>query len=146
MEDRLLGINRVVFVKDPTILPPGVPHTEAIDALANNHQVVILLSHGNKYHFPAGWILPDNVSLLEYDLDLPSITQAVYLIRDLLRQHNIEMQSRFLDNDDALPMILAGACLTVGPNTKVTFINKPEQYTTKYKNPIVTTDTDWDCF
>lgn len=139
-------LSRVVFVKDPTVLPLGVPHTEAIDALAKNHNVVILLSHGNRYQLPKDWLLPDNVSMFEYDLDLLSITHVVTVIRDLLREQGIEIHSRHLDNDDPMPMILAGACLTVGPNTKITFVNKPEQYTTKYKEPIVVTDTDWDCF
>lgn len=39
MEANLLS-NRVVFVKDPTALPHGVAHHEAIDALAKNNKVV----------------------------------------------------------------------------------------------------------
>lgn len=145
MGDRVL-VNRVVFVKDPSVLPQGVTHSEAIDALAKNHHLVILLSHGNKYLIPPGWIVPSNVHMFEYDLSLPSIAHVTGVIRNLLREHGIEIHSRHLDNDDPMPMILAGACLTVGPNTKLTFVNKPEQYTTKYQEPIVVADTDWDCF
>jgi len=144
MGDRVL-VNRVVFVKDPSVLPVGIPHSEAIETLAKNHQVVILLSHGNSYVLPNGWEMPGNVSLFEYDLDLLSITHVIGVIRDLLRDHGIEIHSRHLDNDDALPMILAGSVLTVGPNTKISFVNKPEQYTNKpSKDPIIQTETDWD--
>lgn len=146
METGVLN-GRVVFVKDPTALPRGVPHTEAIDALSRNNRAVILLSHGNKYQLPKDWILPSNVSIFEYELDLDSIAEAVRRVREVLVQHGVDLHSRYLDNDDALPMLLAGACLTLGPNTKVVFVNKPDQYSNiKVSQETVRKDTDWDLF
>ncbi len=145
METQFLR-QRVVFVKDPTALPNGVQHHDAIDALAKNNRVVILLSHGNKYRLPKGWLLPHNVKLIEYDLTVESIEQSVNQIRSLLRGYGVDLYSRHLDNDDPMPMLLAGACMTLSPGTKVAFVNKPDQYSNAKQetDPTVNYDADWD--
>lgn len=139
---------RVVFVKDPTALPNGVRHHEAIDALAKNNRLVLLLSHGNKYQLPHGWLLPHNVRLIEYDLTTEAIEENVNKIRNILSEYGVDLYSRHLDNDDPMPMLLAGACMTMGPGTKVAFVNKPDQYSNAKQDPdpICYEDTDWDLF
>lgn len=129
MEPKLLK-SRVVFVKDPTALPQNVQHHEAVEALARSNNLVVLMSHGNPYLFPEGWIMPYNVKTIDYDLTVEGITAGVVQARDLLRTYNIDLHSRHLDNDEALPMLLAGACLTVPVATEVAFINKPSQFKT----------------
>lgn len=148
MEAKLLVSNRVVFVKDPTALPNGVRHHEAIDALAKNNRLVLLLSHGNKYQLPTGWQLPGNVKLIEYDLTMPGIEENITKIRNILSDHGIDLYSRHLDNGDPMPMLLAGACLTLSHGTKVTFVNKPDQYINAKQDPdpISYEETDWDLF
>lgn len=145
MEAKLLN-QRVVFVKDPTVLPQSIPHHEAIAALAKNNKLVLLLSHGNKYTLPLGWILPHNAIIIEYALTNEDIVQNVYRVRNLLNLHGIDMYSRHLDNDDPMPMLLAGACLTLSPGTKVAFVNKPEQYLNAKQDPdpVKFEDIDWD--
>ena len=138
---------RIVFVKDPTALPRGISHVDVVEALAKNNKVVILFSHGNKYQFPKDWTLPHNVYLLEYDLTLTSIADHVYELSTLLQRHGVDLYSRHLDNTDPMPMLLAGACLTLNPGTKVAFINKPDQYINiKQEQEIVSVETDWDIF
>lgn len=146
MEAKFLG--RVVFVKDPMALPNGVRHHEAVEALAKSNRVVILLSHGNKYIFPKGWLLPHNVKLIEYDLTLESVEQGVNKIRSILNGYGVDLYSRHLDNDDPMPMLLAGACLTLSPGTKVAFVNKPDQYSNakQISDPTTYEETDWDLF
>lgn len=147
MEAKLLISNRVVFVKDPTALPAGVYHHEAIEALSRNNKLVVLLSHGNKYQLPPGWILPHNCKLIEYELTLENIEQNVIKIRNMLSEHGIDLYSRHLDNSDPMPMLLAGACLTMGPGTTVAFVNKPDQFTNAKQAPEpVYEETDWDLF
>lgn len=139
-------LNRVVFVKDPTALPEGMKHHTAVEALSRNNRVVILLSHGNKYNFPKGWLLPENVSLIEYEFDNKSIEAGTSQVRAMLRRHGIDLYSRHLDNSDPMPMLLAGSLMTLSPGTQVTFVNKPDQYTTAEtpKREPVTVDCDWD--
>lgn len=88
------------------------------------------------------------MSMFEYDLDMASIVACVSKVRALLSRHGVDLYSRHLDNDDPMPMLLAGACLTLGPNTKVVFVNKPDQYSNiKYqRDPIIDKETDWDLF
>lgn len=121
--------SRVVIVKDPSVLPEGVRHCDAVDALANSNKVVVLMSHGNKYKFPKGWILPSNVSLLEYDLTLGSIEKCVIRLREILHTHGIELHSRHLLEADPMPMPLAGSVLVMNLGTELSFINKPSQFT-----------------
>lgn len=141
-------LRRVVFVKDPTALPGNVSHQAAVESLAAANNLVVLMSHGNPYLFPTGWIVPHNVKQIPYDLSLPGIVAGVLQVRELLREYDITMSSRHLDNDDALPMLLAGACLTVGSGTEVAFVNKPGQFTqAKQDNTPDVYDphtTDWD--
>ena len=144
MEDKLRVNTRVVFVKDPTALPSDLRHHEAVEALAEANRLVILLSHGNKYHLPAGWLLPHNCHLIEYDLTVENIAENVIKIRNLLNTYGIALYSRFLDNSDPMPMLLAGACLTLSPGTTVAFINKPDQFNTTKQASIPYANTDWD--
>lgn len=136
---------RIVFVKDPSALPQKVYHHEAIEALAKNNRVVILLSHGNKYKLPKGWIPPHNVITLEYELTLENIEENIHNLKHILSGYGIDLYSRHLDNSDPLPMLLAGSCLTLSPGTKVAFVNKPDQYTSaKQEESAKYKDTDWD--
>lgn len=136
---------RVVFVKDPTALPQGVRHHEAIDALCKTHDLVMLLSHGNKYHFPRGWILPTNCKLVSYEVDTASIQSGLVLLRETLAAYGIGVHSRYLDDADPLPILLSSACLTMGAGTDVTFINKPTQYNAEpTAEPIEVPESDWD--
>jgi hypothetical protein len=109
--------DRVVFIKDPSALPRGLKHPDAIDSLSKDSKLVILLSHGNKYALPPGWIMPHNVRLLEYDLDMASISKCVTTLKDLLKQHGIDVYSRHLTNTDPMPIVLAGACMTMRTGT-----------------------------
>lgn len=122
------GLDRVVFVKDPSVLPEGAKHNEAIDVLSAANSLVLLLSHGNKYRFPDGWVLPANVKLLEYDLDMTSIQAAVIRIRDILREFGVDVRSRHLDDREALPMPLAGAIITMNVGTQLVFLNGENSY------------------
>lgn len=122
------GLDRVVFVKDPSVLPEGSKHHEAIDALAAANKLVLLLSHGNKYKLPEGWILPSNVRLLEYDLDMTSIQAAVIRIRDILREFGVDVHSRHLNDGEALPIPLAGAIITMNVGTQLLFLNGENSY------------------
>lgn len=144
METQVLS--RVVFVKDPTALPKNVKHHEAIESLAAVNKVVILLSHGNKYILPPAWIFPHNVSLFEYEITMESIVNCVRQIKELLLKHHIGLYSRHLDNEDPMPILLAGACLTLGAGTEVSFINKPDEYTNTTVTPtkVEQSDVDWD--
>lgn len=121
-------LTRIVFVKDPTVLPENEKHHEVIDSLAKANKLVVLLSHGNKYNFPDGWILPANARLLEYDLEMPSIQAAVRRIRNLLREYDVEVHSRHLDERDALPIVLSGALMAVPSGTELSFLNGQTQY------------------
>lgn len=125
---------RVVIVKDPSIFPEGRRHDQVVDALANTHTLVVLMSHGNKYRFPKGWTLPNNASLLEYDLELGSIEECVIRLRELLRAHGIDVHSRHLENMDPMPIPLAGSVLVMNFGTEVAFINNEEQLATKLSN------------
>lgn len=127
MADTFLS-NRVVVVKDPTALPEGVKHPDAIDALAKTHKAVVLLSHGNKYWLPPGYVLPANVTVLKYDLDMASIQKCVLKLREIFREHGISMYSRHLDDDDPMPLLLSGACMTMNVGTELAFVNKPDKY------------------
>lgn len=138
------GLDRVVFVKDPTVLPEGFKHHEAIDTLAAANSLVLLLSHGNKYKFPDGWILPANVRLLEYDLDMTSIQAAVIRIRDILREFGVDVHSRHLDDREALPMPLAGAIITMNVGTQLVFLNGENSYAALKKKVEVPVDRDED--
>ncbi|NBU69870.1 MAG: hypothetical protein EBS53_00170 [Bacteroidetes bacterium] len=145
MADHVL--NRIVFVKDPTVLPENEKHHEVVDSLAKANKLVVLLSHGNKYNFPAGWILPSNVKLLEYDLEMPSIKAAVSRIRTLLREHNVEVHSRHLDERDTLPIVLSGALVAVPTGTELSFLNGQTQYVRTRKTletPTIVEQTEWD--
>lgn len=146
MEDKLRVNTQVVFVKDPTALPLELRHHEAVEELAKTNRLVILLSHGNKYQLPSGWLLPHNCYLIEYDLTVESIAENVHRIRNLLNNYGIALYSRFLDNSDPMPMLLAGACLTLSPGTTVAFINKPDQFINTKQSPVCYEDTDWDLF
>jgi hypothetical protein len=135
-------LRRIIFVKDPTVLPEGVKHREAVEALADANKLVILLSHGNKYLFPEGWIPPANVKLLEYDLDMPSIQAAVRRVRLILKEHGVEVYSRHLDYFDALPIVLSGAVVEVPEGTELAFINGKTEY--KHVHKILETPTSAD--
>lgn len=121
--------SRVVIVKDPSALPGGLKHHRAVDALATTNKAVVLMSHGNKYKFPKGWILPGNVTLLEYDLENGSIEKCVIRLREILRGHGIDVHSRHLAEADPMPMPLAGSVLVMNIGTEIAFINEPVQYT-----------------
>lgn len=126
-------------------MPQKTYHHEAVEALAKNNRVVILLSHGNKYKFPKGWMLPHNVVMLEYDLTLENIEENIHNLKNILSGYGIDLYSRHLDDGDPLPMLLAGSCLALSPGTKVAFVNKPDQYSNaKQDESIKYKDTDWD--
>jgi hypothetical protein len=141
------NLDRVVFVKDPSVLPEGVKHHEAIDSLAKANKLVLLLSHGNHYHLPQDWILPANVKLLEYDLDMPSIQAAVIRIRDILKQHGVDVYSRHLGGS-SLPLVLSGAVITANLGIQLAFVNGEDEYLKTHKileTPPSTSDsTEWD--
>ena len=144
METQLLN-QRVVFVKDPTALPEGIPHHTAVEVLAKNNKTVILLSHDTKYVFPKDWVCPENVSIIEYSLDLQSITACVIKLRELLKNAGVEIYSRHLDTGDPMPMLLAGACLTLTSGTKIAFVNQPSQFAAvKYPTDPKPVQTAWD--
>lgn len=134
MENAVLS-TRVVVVKDPTALPEGTKHHEAIDTLAKLHKAVVLLSHGNKYKLPPGYILPANVTLLQYDLDMQSIQKCVIRLREILRQYGISIYSRHLDDEDPMPILLSGACLTMNSGTELAFVNRPDNYIEAKERP-----------
>lgn len=138
--------NNVVFVRDPTALPKSVEHAQSVDALARSYKLVILLSHGNKYSFPDGWILPSNVELLEYDLEMSSVQAGVVKLRDILRRHAIEVRSRHLDKRDPMPLVLAGSVITVPVGTDVSFVNNESDFPTiqDLELPTTGTNTEWD--
>lgn len=143
------SVTRIVFVKDPTVLPDDVSHQEAVEALAKANKLVILLSHGNKYAFPEGWVPPANVKLLEYDLEIPSIQAAVRRVRLILREYEIDFHSRHLDDRDALPMVLSGAFVSLPPGVELAFVNGQTEYLKSHKNletPLPTIDQkiEWD--
>jgi hypothetical protein len=143
MEAHLLS--RVVFVKDPSALPEGMPQHAAVDLLAKNNKAVILLSHDAKYVFPKDWVCPANVSIIEYALDVQSITACVIKLREILKTAGVDMYSRHLDTGDPMPMLLAGACLTLSSGTKIAFVNQPSQFATvKLPNDEKPVETDWD--
>lgn len=122
------NLERVVFVKDPSVLPEGVKHHDAVDNLATANKLVVLLSHGNKYSFPEGWILPANVRILEYDLDMSSIQSVVVRIRDILKEFGISLHSRHLGAREVFPIPLAGAVITMNVGTQLAFINGESDY------------------
>ncbi|NJL54359.1 hypothetical protein HC928_03610 [bacterium] len=136
----------VVLVKDPTALPEGFKHHEAVDALAKVSKLVVLMSHGNKYKFPKNWILPSNAVVLEYELDMGSITKCIIRLKELLREHGIDLHSRHLDGYDPMPMPLAGSVLVLNLGTNIQFINKPDEYTAPLAiNPVMyDVDSEWD--
>lgn len=147
MENDVLTRNRIVVIKDPTALPEGAKHDEAIDALARANKVVILLSHGNKYHLPPDYVMPHNVSTIQYDLDMQSIQRCVLRLREILREHGVQMYSRHLDDDDPMPILLGGACITMNAGTELAFVNKPEKYIAtkeKLETPVSYEETEWD--
>lgn len=146
MSSNLGSINRIVFVKDPTVLPDSVTHYETVESLAKVNKLVILLSHGNKYLFPKGWDLPKNVRLLEYDLDMPSIQAAVRKLRLILHEHDVEVQSRHLAFQDALPIVLSGALVSVPQGTELAFLNgkKDAQVHRVFDTPTIQINTEWD--
>jgi hypothetical protein len=129
-------------------LPEGSRQHDAIDTLAAANSLVLLLSHGNKYKLPEGWILPGNVKLLEYDLDMTSIQAAVVRIRDILREFGVDVHSRHLDDREALPIPLAGAIITMNVGTQLVFLNGENSYTAlrqKVETPSKDEDpTKWD--
>lgn len=122
-------LSNVLFIKDPTAFPPDVNQEETIYALAKTNKLVVLLSHGNAYSFTEGFILPDNVKLVPYSLDsFDSITQCVILLCEILKEHDIDLHSRFLDRSVSLPLVLSGAILKTNNNTTVNFVNDKEQF------------------
>lgn len=141
------NLDRVVFVKDPSVLPEGVRHHEAIDALAKANKLVVLLSHGNRYNLPEDWILPANVKLLEYDLDMPSIQAAVVRIRDILKQHGVNVYSRHLGGG-SLPLVLSGAVITTNLGVQLAFVNGADEYVKNHKSletpPSTPDPAEWD--
>lgn len=141
-------LERVVFVKDPSVLPEGVKHHEAIDGLAGANKLVILLSHGNKYQFPEGWILPSNVRVLEYDFDMTSIQSVVIRIRDILREFGINLHSRHLGAREVFPIPLAGAIITMNVGTQLAFINGENEYLASKSSletpPAANDPSEWD--
>lgn len=142
------NLERVVFVKDPSVLPEGVKHHDAVDGLASANKLVVLLSHGNKYHFPENWILPSNVRLLEYDLDMTSIQAVVIRIRDILKEFGISLHSRHLGAREVLPIPLAGAIITMSVGTQLAFINGEAEYlaskATLESPPTQNDPSEWD--
>ena len=141
-------LSHVVFIKDPTSFPADVNQEEAIYALSKVNKLVILLSHGNAYNFTEGFILPDNVKLVPYSLDsFDSITQCVILLCEILKEHDIDLHSRYLDGSVALPLVLSGAILKTDNNTTVHFINDEKQFKelkiVKPSNPIQD-ESKWD--
>jgi len=142
MGNHLAGsVNSVVFVKDPSVLPAG-KHDLAIDDLANKHKLVLLLSYGSPYSLPPNWILPSNVKILDCDLDLPSIQATVVRLRDILRDHGVDLYSRHLDTFDPMPIVLAGACISMNTDTQLIFLN--DLNLNNEQLPIQDVQTDWD--
>ena len=139
-------INRIVFVKDPEVLPTNVTHADAIDSLSRTNNVVILLSHGNKYILPSDWITPHNVTFLEYELEMSSIQECVIKLREVLHSHGIEVYSRHLpDRFDVLPLPLSGALLVNNIGTELSFINNEQQFKLdKPKSDSYDFDLSWD--
>lgn len=136
-------LNRIVFVKDPTALPEGVPHTNAVVALAAINQFVVLLSHGNKYDFPSDWIPPYNSALIEYDVSSVSdIEEKTRVLHELLKKQGVVLHSRWLDKDYALPMLLSGACLSHRDGMQVAFLNNSTHYQTNQQTE-TDVDSDW---
>ena len=139
---------RIVFVKDPSVLPTDVPHHKAIEDLSSTSEAVILLSHGNQYVLPKTWVKPANVTFIEYDIENTSIEKCVVLLRELLRSLGIDVHSRHLAGQDPMPIPLAGACLVVNVGTTVSFINSQEQYTAALleggEDPETQPSSDWD--
>lgn len=136
---------RVVIVKDPSVLP-NKNHHLIVDALASANKLVVLMSHGNKYRFPPNWILPANVTVLEYDLESGSIEKCVIKLREVLRAHGIDVHSRHLDGADPMPMPLAGSVLVMNLGTEISFVNQSNQLTSNITSSQDSEDysSEWD--
>ena len=115
--------HRVVFVKDPSILPDGLTHEEAVERLSRANSLVLLLSHGNSYRFSDGWLLPANVRMLEYDIETLSLRECAERLRGYLREAGVQLHSRHLDFREALPLVLTGSVLVTPNTTELVFIN-----------------------
>jgi hypothetical protein len=140
-------LDRLIFVKDPHALPLDIPHEVSVDVLSRQYQLVVLFSHGDLYDFPDNWILPQNVKLVQYDLDTSSIQATVIRLRDILATVGIHFESRFLGME-ALPIPLSGALIRLNTKTEFTCLNSPSDYLKHVKaidqpNEEQTT-TDWD--
>jgi len=110
---------RLLLVSSPSLLT-GKSHTEAIQALCETYELVILMEHGDNKYAVDEWDLPENARLFTYSYE--DVQVNLEELQECLEGFGVRLVSRHEGN--LLPFLLAGSVMHVPAQVKFDLLEK----------------------
>lgn len=112
---------RLLLVSSPSLLPATQSHTQAVTALCETYEMVILMEHAGDTKYAINeWDLPENARLFTYSYE--DREGALGELQECLEGFGVRLVSRHDGNQ--LPFILTGSVIHVPAEMKLDLMDK----------------------